>query len=153
MLFPYKRTGMLRGGFDGRGRCVVQIIYTLNWNLKNFVWKTFHSHFFSFFENMIRIHYNIWIRSYFLDTECDEIRTVFWILKSDKKLNIFIYALSYISYYNWRGRGMGRGGPMNSMPRGFSGPPNMRRGMLRGLMPRGMGFRYKNKHWNKSIIN
>lgn len=41
---------------------------------------------------------------------------------------------------------MGRGGQMNSMPRGFSGPPNMRRGMLRGLMPRGMGFRYKNKH-------
>lgn len=40
----------------------------------------------------------------------------------------------------FRGRGFGRGGPMNSMPRGFGGPP-MRRGMMRGMMPRGMGFR------------
>lgn len=33
---------------------------------------------------------------------------------------------------------------MNSMPRGFGGPP-MRRGILRGMMPRGMGFRYTKK--------
>ncbi|XP_055309186.1 basic salivary proline-rich protein 2 isoform X2 [Sitodiplosis mosellana] len=41
-----------------------------------------------------------------------------------------------------RGRGLGRGGgPMGSMPRGFSGPPALRRGLLRGIMNRGMGFR------------
>lgn len=36
---------------------------------------------------------------------------------------------------------MGRGGPMGSMPRGFSGPPALRRGLMRGIMGRGMNFR------------
>ncbi|XP_031630869.1 basic salivary proline-rich protein 2-like isoform X1 [Contarinia nasturtii] len=41
-----------------------------------------------------------------------------------------------------RGRGMGRGGgPMGSMPRGFNGPPALRRGLMRGIMSRGMNFR------------
>lgn len=35
-----------------------------------------------------------------------------------------------------------RGGPMGGAPR-FNGPPGMRgRGILRGIPPRGMGFRY-----------
>lgn len=33
------------------------------------------------------------------------------------------------------------------MPRGFNGPP-MRRGMMRGMMPRGMGFRYEKTNDN-----
>lgn len=41
-----------------------------------------------------------------------------------------------------RGRGMPRMGPMGGPPRNFNGPPNMRgRGILRGIPPRGMGFR------------
>lgn len=31
---------------------------------------------------------------------------------------------------------------MGSLPRGFNGPPTLRRGLLRGIMPRGMNFRY-----------
>lgn len=43
---------------------------------------------------------------------------------------------------NYRGRGMPRMGPMGGPPRNFNGSPNMRgRGILRGIPPRGMGFR------------
>lgn len=38
---------------------------------------------------------------------------------------------------------MPRLGPMGGPPRNFNGSPNMRgRGILRGIPPRGMGFRY-----------
>lgn len=41
-----------------------------------------------------------------------------------------------------RGRGMPRNGPMGPGPRPFGAPPGMRgRGILRGIPPRGMGFR------------
>lgn len=52
---------------------------------------------------------------------------------------------SRLLYDFFRGRGLGRGGPMGSMPRGFSGPPALRRGLLRGIMNRGMGFRLEFK--------
>lgn len=74
------------------------------------------------------IHEEFCVVVFLLEIACNKLKTI-------ENLKI---GFNHIIF---RGRGMGRGGPMSSMPRGFNGPPGMRRGMLRGILPRGMNFR------------